>query len=857
VAIKVLPEQFAKDPERLARFEQEARASAALNHPHIAAVHDVGAEPGADGGTTHFLVQELLRGHTLRDVTERLSFEDALRLAIEIGEGLTAAHRAGIVHRDLKPENIFVTEDGHAKILDFGLAKLTESSIQGGLDASMSPTALGTVAGQVMGTVGYMAPEQVSGDDEIDGRADVFAFGCLLYEMLTGQRAFTGENVHDILNKLLTAATPSLRSVAPEMPERLEWVLEKALARQPRNRYQSVADMVVDLRAAAELGPAAAPAASLDTFGATPERARAGIRIAPLVIAAVAALALGFAAGRVFDAESTGAPDSDPQTMRFEITAEQGVSATNNRVISIAPDGSRIVWTSGEGLEVRSVADRQSRVLQGGVDEFREPTFSPDGREVVFWSGGRLNRIELDEDSPISVGAEIGRSVGMDWASDGFIYVGQGADGVWRVDPAGGAAAQVAEVDDGQLAHGPELLPGGEWLVFSVARGMSRWDDALIVAHSLRTGERVVLIEGGREPRYAASGHLLFVRGRVLHAAPLEIDGAPTVGPPVAVESSIRTSSFDTTGAAYYDVSDNGTLVYVSGESLIRQNLVWVGEDGAEVRLPLEPQAFGVFSLSPDESRLGAEVSDPVEGDQIYIFEVDRPQGTRLTYEGVNRNPVWSPDGQYLYFASDRRGDFDVWRRRVDFTGEPELIYGAEGDEVPAAVNPDGSGMIFVAMSPRNNDIWQLDFEEGAAPQPVATTEFDEHMPSLSPGGEMVVYHALTGEGGVVNVVELATGRRFRVGEGWGSVWARDGSRIFFNAANGGFISRVEVTSIDPFQWGAVTPTARNGGTRRFDVDERGRRVLIAREEREEGDRVPIAITLNWFEELRRRAPVR
>ncbi len=275
VAIKVLPAEFASDPERLARFEQEARAAAALNHPHIAVVHDVGSEPGEDGTTTHFMVQEYLEGQSLRERLEKgaLPLDKALDLATEVGEALIAAHKAGIIHRDLKPDNIFVTEEGHAKVLDFGLAKLMEMAAPTGSSASMSPTMLGTVAGQVMGTAGYMAPEQINGE-EIDQRVDLFAFGCVLYGMVTGRQAFAGKNVHETLGKILSDEPPSIADIAPSLPSELHRIIRKALAKSADNRYQTAGDLVVDLRTLStdvESG-AAAPASSATS--ATPRRHR-------------------------------------------------------------------------------------------------------------------------------------------------------------------------------------------------------------------------------------------------------------------------------------------------------------------------------------------------------------------------------------------------------------------------------------------------------------------------------------------------------------------------------------------------------------------------------------------------------
>ena len=423
VAIKVLPAEFASDPERLARFEQEARAAAALNHPHIAVVHDVGSEPAADGATTHFIVQEYLEGQSLRERVDKgaLPLDKALDLATEVGEALIAAHKAGIIHRDLKPDNIFITEEGHAKVLDFGLAKLTEMAAPTGTSALMSPTMLGTVAGQVMGTAGYMAPEQVTGE-VVDHRADLFVFGCVLYQMVSGLQPFAGESVHDTLHRIGHEEPRALAEIDASLPSEMERIIRKSLAKQPERRYQDADDLVVDLAAlAAEVDSGRAMPTSTALPGGAVESP--GEPSWALVLSsAVALVLLGAGATWLFTRADPPAP-SIP--MSFEISLPSGTRfpVGIGRNIAVSPDGGAIVFAaedeSGRRLYLRRTDEAAEATPIRGTEDAALPFFSPDGEWVGFEDSSNMRRVSLSGDELYSICDLCSNG---NWAADRSIY---------------------------------------------------------------------------------------------------------------------------------------------------------------------------------------------------------------------------------------------------------------------------------------------------------------------------------------------------------------------------------------------------------------------------------------------------
>ena len=435
VAIKVLPEEYASDPERLARFEQEARAAAALNHPHIAVVHDVGSETGDDGTITHFMVQEYLEGQSLRERLEKgaLPLDKALDLATEVGEALIAAHKGGIIHRDLKPDNIFVTEEGHAKVLDFGLAKLTEMAAPTGTSASMSPTMLGTVAGQVMGTAGYMAPEQINGE-QIDQRADLFAFGAVFYEMVTGRRAFAGDNIHETLSRIISKQPQAVHEIRDDLPLKLGWIIDKALAKDANRRYQSATGFSADLRqlqdditagvAIPSGGPSVAAPVAVETSRTNPWKLAVPLAVAALLIGV---LGTWFAT----------LPIPEPP-MRFEIELPEQVDFNNTgrRVVAISPDGSRIVFVANDQLWMRLIGDLVPTPISG-TENALSPFFSHDGQQIGFYANDQLKRVAVTGGAPVSVGATASNLYGASWADNDMIYFGLGAEGIWQVPGTG------------------------------------------------------------------------------------------------------------------------------------------------------------------------------------------------------------------------------------------------------------------------------------------------------------------------------------------------------------------------------------------------------------------------------------
>ena len=537
VAIKVLPAEFASDPERLARFEQEARAAAALNHPHIAVVHDVGAEPGDDGATTHFIVQEYLEGQSLRERLEKgaLPLDKALDLATEVGEALIAAHKAGIIHRDLKPDNIFVTEEGHAKVLDFGLAKLTEMGAPTGSSASMSPTMLGTVAGQVMGTAGYMAPEQINGED-VDQRADLFAFGCVLYGMVTGRQAFSGKNVHETLGRILSDEPVPMADIDKAAPTELQRIVRKALAKEAARRYQTAGDLNIDLRQLQDdiaAGVATPSGAHQVPVAATPvPQAGGGTWVTTAGVGVATALAAALAVWETMRAEPT-APEA---LKRFRIELPAGVSfPMDGNQLALSPDGNTLVFLGAEGGEWRLFLQRLDQLLAApmpGTEGAKKPFFSPDGEWVAFNADGNLQRVAVAGGEPFNLceGCAARGSSGA-WGPLGTIVFANG-NSFWEIPEGGGTPAFIAEPDpdrDETQYLRPEFLPDGKAILFELRRG-GAVADADIAVLDLETKEVTILAEQGTDPLYAQSGHVLYARGDSLFSVAFDADELRPIG---------------------------------------------------------------------------------------------------------------------------------------------------------------------------------------------------------------------------------------------------------------------------------------------------------------------------------------
>jgi len=810
VAIKVLPAELAGQPERLARFEREARAAAALNHPHIATVFDVGFErlnvdPGEDdapsGGGLHFIVQEYLEGETLRQrmASRPLSLDETLRLSAEVAEALTAAHDAGIVHRDLKPDNVFVTDSGHAKILDFGLAKLVQDEGKKGGEDATSTTVPDSIAGRLVGTPGYMSPEQVNGEPS-DRRADIFAFGAMLYEMIGRKRAFEGRSPAECLSQVVHEEPAALEDTDSTLPLEASRIVFKCLHKEPRRRYQTGADLAVDLRAlrtAVQKGTAV----PLSVRTVAPGEADAGGRLGSLgvpalVVTAVIAAALTWAAIPL--------PVSAPMpVLRFSVSLPDGIEITRTErsIVDISRDGQQIVVAGDGALWVRPLSTDAFTLLQGSDGGPRggnalAPSFSPDGRQVAFYLDGAIRAVPVAGGAPIElVSSDIPSS--LRWETDGYVYFTSGTgdrafghEAIWRVAEGGGAAELVVEVDDDRRAAAPQLLPGGEWLLFSTTSASDFVTDESsrerILVQSLRTDERRVVLEDGFAGRYVGTGHILYVQGSGLWALPFSLDGLRQTGGATQVIESVPMSSW--TGTPYLGIAENGNLVVPALALLAQRNgrITWVDSDGDLT--PLDIQAADNPRLSKDGSKVAVEVREVGETN-IFVHEIDRNSWTQLTTDAPGTAPVWSADGGWVYFMrADSDGRAAVWRKSTDFTRPAEMLWRPEGHlPYPESVPDDGRFLLYSAGLPDQNDIWLL--WRGGNGDAVALTDTpstSEEGAQAHPSGRWIAYTAREGGGSEIQVQELSSdgvlGRRYPVSPDGGSepMWSRDGRTLYY-----------------------------------------------------------------------------
>jgi len=697
VAIKVLPEQFTQDPQRLARFEREAKLLASLNHPNIAAIHSF--EHADD---VHFLVLELVPGETLAERVAKgpLPVEEALEVCRQIAEGVEAAHEKGVIHRDLKPANVKVTPEGKVKILDFGLAKAFEAEPPV-TDISQSPTLTEemTRAGVILGTAAYMSPEQARGKP-VDKRADIFAFGAVLYELLTGKRAFEGETITETLASILKGE-PDWKALPATTPWRIQELLRRCLTKDPHDRLRDIANVRIEVKLALSEPTTVSPTGVVST--AQPPLWRRAIPWSVAGLIAIIAIVGFWILTR---------PEVRPITrLPLILPSDQQLTGTSRHVVALSPDGTRLVYTANAQLYLRPMDQLEATPIRGTEGGSREPFFSPDGQWVGFWVGGQLRKVSISGGAPVTL-CEAQNPFGASWGQDDTIVFGQGQQGIWQVPATGGTPEVLVTMDstEGDFAHGPQILPGGEAVLFTLNGQNVPWDQSQIVVQSLETGERRVLIEGGRDARYAPTGHLVYAQAGTLLAVPFDLTRLEVTGGPVPLVEGVMDAG-NASGAAHFKFSSLGSLVYVPGGTGAGQfRLVWVDRQGAVESMGAPPHGYRHPRLSPDGEQVA--VSSGEESTDIWVYDISRETLTRLTFEGINQQPLWTPDGKRVTWRSIRDGvPGNLFWKLADGTGAVERLTTSEFRQQPGSWSPDGQFLAFhqrpsTGSSPTARDIW-------------------------------------------------------------------------------------------------------------------------------------------------------
>ena len=873
VAIKILPEAFADDAERLARFTREAKTLASLNHPNIAAIYGL---EGSEGITA--LVMELVEGDDLSQRIARgaIPIDEALPIAKQIADALEAAHEQGIIHRDLKPANIKVRPDGTVKVLDFGLAKAMEPAAGSSPNMSMSPTITTpamTQAGMILGTAAYMSPEQAKGRT-VDKRSDVWAFGAVLYEMLTGRRAFEGEDVSDTLARILMKE-PDWTALPATVPPAVVTVLRRCLQKDRKQRMRDLGDVSLALEGAFEttVPGTAAPAPAIQP---RPLWRRA----LPVVAAAVVASAM------VGAAAWTLKPTPPLTVARFAFALGEGQQFTvsNSQSLAVSPDGTRLVYVANSQLYLRSISDLEARPIPGtqqrGSASPFAPVFSPDGQSIAFFSqvDGAVKEIAASGGAAVTICQVDGapRVLGMTWDAGGIVF--GHAKGIMRVSANGGQPQVLVSAKDGELVYGPQVLPGGEWVLFTVATAATTeaWDKAQIVVQSLKSSERKTLFSGGSDARYLPTGHLVYALGGVLFAVPFDLPRLAVTGGPVPIVEGVKRSS-GASGIAHFSVSSTGSLVFVPGPastSPAPSDLALVDRNGAVQPLKLPPGPYEYPRLSPDGKRI-AVGSDDGKDAIVWIYDVaGASSARRLTLGGRNRVPVWSADGERVAFQSDRDGDLGLFWQRADGTTAAERLTKPDKDtaHVPESWSPDGKTLLFSLARGSSYAVAALSLTDKKVTLVGGIQSLYPPSAAFSPDGRWVAYSvsAPGALGGSLFVQPFpATGARYPISKGAGihPTWAPDGRELVYGASAGPSMMAVSVMARPTFTFGNPVPVPRpffeRGPTfeRNHDITLDGKFIGIVAAGQNTASGAPAApqiqVVLNWFEELKQRVPTK
>ena len=863
VALKVLPDAFTADPDRLARFEREAKVLASLNHPNIAAIYGLEEAEGVRA-----LVLELVEGPTLADRIKQgpIPLDEALPIAKQIAEALEAAHEAGVIHRDLKPANIKVRDDGTVKVLDFGLAKALDPNPEG--DPSQSPTltAAATQMGVIMGTAAYMSPEQARGKT-VDKRADIWAFGAVLFEMLTGKRAFEGEDVSVTLADVIRAE-PAWDRLPASVPPSLQTYLQRCLDKDPTRRVQAIGDMRLAMEGAFEAPGRLQPVRS---DGPEPSRWR---RLLPWVAGILLAVVTGMVVGNVTRSRP-------PRPVSFTLSPNERLElylSFQNPDVAFAPNGRLLAYVGTADsrvnqLHLRSL-DRLTSEVFVSEGEPVNPFFSPDNLYLAFYDSAEaaIKRIAVAGGPEVTICDIAGGNLwGASWGDDGSIVFATAdqESGLWRVPAIGGEPELLTtpgvEGQRDQNHYWPEVLPGGEAILF-VSLAVPT-EESQIMILSLDTMEQKPLLRG-THPRYLPTGHLLYGLEGDLWAIRFDVDQQQTVDDPVPVRENILTKGF---GALNYGVSDDGSLVYMPDSAAYSgdRTLVWVDRtSGEETPLAAPSRAYYYPRISPDETRISLSLND--QAHDAWIWNVGDQTLSRLTFDpAIEEFAEWTPDGLRIIFSSTRLGGVPVlfWKP-ADGTGVAERLGDLGPMQFPQAVSPDGSALIVRTIYEGTTDLITMSLTDDQDTRGLVETEFRERNATFSPDGEWFAYESdASGQFEIyVSPFPDADSARQQISTNGGTspLWSREGSELFY--VNDGRLYAVPVQTAPTFSRGTPTPiiegdyrldAAGDSRGRTYDVDASGQRfVLLKNAAGSDDSTVPsLVVVLDWFEELTRLVP--
>jgi serine/threonine-protein kinase len=904
VALKILPPEFASDPDRVARFGREARLLASLSHPNVAGIHGL-----EESGDRRFLVLELIEGETLAErLTRPLSIEQALRIAVQIATALEAAHAKGIIHRDLKPGNIKVAPDGTVKVLDFGLAKAYGPAAAGDVDLSHSPTLSinATAHGVILGTAGYMSPEQARGE-EVNKQADIWSFGCILFEMLTGRQTWPGRSITDIIASLV-AREPEWTRLPAGLHPRVRFVLERCLEKDPADRYREIADARLEIAKALTENQGASPAVVVrDT------------RWSMGMWAALAAAALGLVLAGGAAAWLLKPDPARPTVARFGQNLPPSFTQTSIPpfpLIAISKDGKRWAFSTIAQLYVRNLAETEFRPLQGVTAQgVVSPTFSPDGEWIAFvetpttssFGGIAIRKLPVTGGTPQTVvpltavtSVEAVMGVDVNWDDRNMLTWVQ-PQGIMQVSANGGEPEMIVKARDGERLASPQILPGGDAILFTATRaiGGSRWDAAEIVVQSLGSDDRTVLWRGGHDARYISTGHIVYAQGSTLFALAFDrvrrtITGGQT---PVLEGLPILNSVPVASDTAQFAVSDEGSLIYLTGGTELTaasgngpppRTLAWVDRKGTETAIRIRADDYTMARVSPDGKKVALVVGNAVGASNpadIWVYDIATENARQLTFGTADDDgPVWASDSSRVYFRSFQDGDethAGVYWVSAD-GGEPTRVAMSNDYALalPWSLSSDGHTMALVnARTFEDVSLATLDISGKDAFQlllkgpPSVLSE-----PVIAPNGRWIAYlQAAAGADSEIDIRPFpdVARQRYPVGLGGHPAFSRDGSELFFFDGQG--LSVVPVSYQPSFRIGAVQQLFRkqywygvnglDGGLgRAWDIDPRSGRFLMIRlpgaVTTSSGGEAPsppirLNVVLNWLEELKQRVPSR